>query len=52
MAGGERSVCRPPWLAGEEILDLRWSKTAEVTLETVFGKILLSVFSNFLHFYR
>ena len=38
---------------GKKILGLRWSKKAEVTLETIsFGKIFLSVFSNFLHFYQ
>ena len=26
--------CWPPWLAGEEILSLRWSKKAELTLKT------------------
>ena len=37
----------------KKILYFRWSKEAEITLETikVFGKIFLSVFSNFLLFY-
>ena len=36
----------------KKILGFRWSKEAEITLENiVFGKIFLSVFSNFLHFY-
>ena len=49
--GGALYVDHHGW-AGKKILGFRWSKTAEVTLETVFGKIFLSAFSNFLHFYR
>ena len=29
------ALCRPPWLAGEENLGFRWSKKAEITLETL-----------------
>ena len=34
-------------------LGFRWSKKAEITLETIsFVQIFKSAFSNFLHFYR
>ena len=46
------ALCRPPWLADEQNLDFRWSKKVKITLKLyVFGKIFLSAFSNFLHFY-
>ena len=37
----------------KKISGLRWSKKAKITLETkAFGETFLSVFSNFLHFYK
>ena len=44
--------CWPPWLAGEEILGLRWSRKAELTLETISFEQIISIgifkFSPFL----
>ena len=49
--GGALYVDHHDWPT-EKILGLRWSKKARITLETkFFGKIFLSVFSNFRHFY-
>ena len=46
------ALCRPPWLADEKKLGFRWSKKVKITLKLyVFGKIFLSAFSSFLHFY-
>ena len=49
---GELYVGHHGWPA-KKILGFRWSKKAEITLEIIsFGKIFLSVFSSFFHFYR
>ena len=47
--GGALYVGQHGW-PGRKMLGFRWPKKAKITLE--FGKIFLSVFSNFLHFNR
>ena len=46
------ALCQPPWLAGKKSLGFRWSKKAEITLETIgFGQnvsIRIFKFSPFL----
>ena len=52
LRGGSRDVGDHSWLT-KKILGFRWSKNAKITLETkAFGETFLSVFSNFLHFYK
>ena len=43
------ALCRLPWLAGEKILGFRWSKKAEITLETIsfWQNISISIFQIF-----
>ena len=49
--GGMLYVGHHGWPA-RKILGFRWSKKAEIALETkAFGEAFVSVFSNFLHFY-
>ena len=42
----EGALCRLPWLVGEKILGFRWSKKAEITLETIsfWQNISISIF--------
>ena len=32
---GRGALSQPPWLTGEKILGFKWSKKAEITLETI-----------------
>ena len=49
---GGVAICRPPWLADEKILALRWSKKSKITFETLrfWWNISISILKC-LHFY-